>query len=75
MEFWILDDSLKISIDYACEDSDLKDNICISVHESCPDDEKIFIADETNIFITAVEAQQLADALMRAVNQSTAPNG
>jgi hypothetical protein len=72
MEFWLLDDSLRVSIRYACEDSDLKDNICISIHESCPDEEKLFIADETNIFIPAAEAQQLANALMRAVTESKA---
>ena len=74
MEFWLLDDSLRIRIRYACEDSDLSDNICISIMESCPDQEKLFIADETNIFISATEAEQLAGALLAAVQHSRMNN-
>lgn len=70
MELWLLDDSLRIRIRYACEDSDFSDNICISIMESCPDQEKLFIADETNIFISAAEAEQMAGALLVAVQQS-----
>ncbi|MEM5775419.1 MAG: hypothetical protein AAGU05_10490 [Anaerolineaceae bacterium] len=70
MEFWILDDTLRVSIKYEKQDGDLSDNLSLSIYESCPDDEKLFIADETNIFLTREEAALLANALLNAVKHS-----
>ena len=68
MTIWLLDDTLRVNIFYERADSDLRDNICLSISESCPLEEKLFIADETNIFLTEKEAHQLAEALIVAVN-------
>lgn len=70
MELWLLDDSLRIKIFYEETDEDLEDNVCISIFESCPDEERILINDETNIYLTAEEACQLAEALMAAAGKS-----
>jgi hypothetical protein len=70
--FWILDDTLRVSIRYEHLDSDLRDNVKISIYESCPEDEKLFLADETNIFLTADEAQKIADALLTAIHNKRA---
>ena len=70
MELWLLDDSLRIKIFYEDTDEDLEDNVCISIFESCPDEERIFINDETNIYLTPEEACQLAEALMAAAGKS-----
>ena len=70
MEFWILDDTLRVSIQYENQDRDLEDNICLSIYESCLEEEKLFIADETNIYLTAAEAAMIAEALLQAVQQS-----
>ena len=70
MDIWILDDSLRISIYYEEEDCRFKDNICISVYESCPDNEKIMIADETNLFLTPEQAQTLSEAFRTAAIHS-----
>lgn len=70
MEFWILDDTLRVSIKYEKQDGDLSDNLSLSIFESCPEDEKLFIADETNIYLTKEEATLLANALLRAVKHS-----
>lgn len=69
-EFWVLDDTLRLSIKYENQDRDLQDNVCLSIYESCPEDEKLFIADETNIYLTTAEAAMVAEALLTAVQKS-----
>ncbi len=70
MDFWILDDTLRVSVKYEKQDGDLKDNVSLSIYESCPEDEKLFIADETNMYLTKEEAILLANALLNAVRHS-----
>jgi hypothetical protein len=66
----LLDESLQVEIFYSCEDADLEDNICLKITESCPEEEKIFRHDESNMFLTCAQAQALANALLRAVEKS-----
>lgn len=68
----LLDDSLQVEIQYECADSDLEDNICVRITESCPDEEKVFRHDESNLFLTNDQASALANALLKAVEISTA---
>jgi len=66
----LLDESLRVQIFYEGQDAEFKDNICISFQEDCPEEEKIFKVDETNIYLTPEQAQELADALNTAAAQS-----
>ncbi len=66
----LLDGSLTIEIYYSQEDCDFEDNICLSFVEDCPDEEKVFYSDETNLLITREQALQLAEALLKAVKAS-----
>lgn len=66
----LLDNTLQVEVWYACEDKDLADNICIKISESCPEDEKVFIHDESHLYVTKEQAQALADALLRAIEKS-----
>jgi hypothetical protein len=66
----LLDNTLQIEVRYACEDHDLEDNICIKISETCPENEKIFIHDESHLYITSEQAHALADALLSAVMKS-----
>jgi hypothetical protein len=70
MPIYLLDDSLAVDIYYECDDSEFEDNICISFYEDCPDSEKIFRAGQTNIYLTSQQAQQLAEALVKAIKTS-----
>jgi len=70
MTFHLLDDSLQIDIFYECEDEDLEDNICISIIERCPPDERLLQAGETHIYLTPGEARSLGEALLAAANHS-----
>ena len=70
MAIYILDKSIRIEIFFDEGDSDYKDNICVSIDEECPEDERLFRADETNIYITPEEACALAKALMAAARCS-----
>ncbi len=66
----LLDGSLKVQIFYEEPDASFEDNVCISFLEDCPEDEKIFKAGETNIFLTPEQAAQLAEALSKAAAES-----
>lgn len=66
----LLDESLRVQVFFDEPDCDYKDNICISFLEVCPEDEKVFIHDETNIFLTPDQAEKLATELLEAAKQS-----
>jgi len=66
----LLDGSLKVQVFYEEPDATFEDNVCISFLEDCPEDEKIFKANETNIFLTPGQAAQLAEALSKAAAES-----
>jgi hypothetical protein len=70
MTITLLDGSLKMDVFYDCKDSQFDDHICIKVVEECPEDEKIFFAGETNIYLTAEQARQIAKDLLHAIEQS-----
>jgi hypothetical protein len=66
----LLDDSLLVKVFYERTDSDFDDDICIRFQEDCPEDEKLFKAGETNIFLTPDQANQFALLLIEAAKQS-----
>ena len=66
----LLDESLQIEIYFENADSDLEDNICMKIVESCPEEEKVFRHDESHLYLTHEQAQLLADALLKAVEKS-----
>ena len=70
MAIFLLDDTLQIEVHYESEDEDLRDNICLRILENCPDEERLFRAEETNIFLTARQARDLATALLNAAEHS-----
>lgn len=77
MSISILDKSLVIDIYYDESDSEFDDDICIRFKEDCPEDEKIFENDITNIYITPEQACLLQLALQRAIkkHQTTCQEG
>ena len=70
MSLNILDDTLNIDVFYEDFDSAFCDNVCIRFWESCPDEERIFIHEETNIFLTTDQARSLALLLLEAAHKS-----
>lgn len=75
MPISLLDNSLKVDIYYDHEDCQFDDNICVSFVEDCPEEEKIFQAGETNIYLTPEQARQLAQALLAAASESCQDDG
>lgn len=67
MAIRLLEDSLTVEIFFEESDHEFDDDICISFYEDCPEDEKIFKADETNIFLTPDQTCLLILALERAL--------
>jgi hypothetical protein len=70
MTISVLDNSLLLDIYYEESDCEFDDNICVSFVEECPDEEKILIHDETNIYLTVKQARELAEALQAAASAS-----
>ena len=63
----LLDDSLQVEVFYEPDDRGYEDNICLKFVESCKEEEKVFIHDETHLFLTREQVQELADALTKAI--------
>jgi hypothetical protein len=70
MEINLLDNSLKIEVFFDQQDENFKDNICLRIKENCPDEERVFRAEESNLYLTPQQACQLADSLIKAANCS-----
>ncbi len=71
MAIVLLNGSLKIGIFFDKKDREYEDNICVCVNEYGPEDEKILYAGETNIFINAEQARELAEMLTTAADHSS----
>jgi hypothetical protein len=71
MSITLLDGTLQVGIFFEKKDNEFEDNICICFKEDCPEDEKIFYAGETNIYVTPDQARQLAKQLTQAADQSS----
>ena len=70
MAIYLLDNSLKVDVFFDPTDSEFEDNICISFVEECPEDEKLFLAGESNIYLTPEQACLFAEAITKAVKDS-----
>jgi hypothetical protein len=63
----LLDGSLKLTIYYEESDREFDDDICLCFIEDCPEDEKVFKADEVSIYVTPEEAALIILDLNRAL--------
>jgi hypothetical protein len=70
MAIFLLDDTLKVEVFYEPSDRDFDDDICLSITETCPDEERLFRADETNMYLTPEQARRLGLALLNAAEKS-----
>jgi len=66
----LLDDTLSVEVYYDQSDCEYEDNICVSILEDCPDEEKVFRAGQTNLYLTRDQARQLGQALLSAAEES-----
>jgi hypothetical protein len=70
MKILLLDKTLVLDVYYEKSDSEFDDNVCICFTEPCDDEERLFRACETDIYLTADEARQLAHALIDVAQES-----
>lgn len=70
MTVYLLDDSLKVDVYFDESDREYEDNICLSVFEDCPEEEKLFRVGQTNLYLTCEQARQLGEALLKAAASS-----
>ncbi len=70
MLLMLVDDSLQLSVEYDADQQDYEDTVCLTFVEHCPKAECIFKADETRIFLTPDQAEQLALALQQVATES-----
>ena len=67
----LLDESLQVEIFFESDDCGYEDNICLKITESCPDEEKVFLHDESHLYLTPAQAQELVNALDQAIKLSS----
>lgn len=67
---YLLDDSLSVEVFFEDQDCKFDDCICVHIFESCPPDEKVFKADEIDLYITPEQARQLGEMLLAAAESS-----
>ena len=72
MELLLLDNSLRLRVFFEELDCDFNDNICLSIEEDCPQNEKIYIHDQNHIYVTPEQAEALSSALTKAARLSRA---
>ena len=70
MKIELLGGCLMVDIFFEVTDTEFDDNVCLRFTEPCSPDERLFKADETNIFLTAVEARQVAHTLLKIAEES-----
>lgn len=70
----LLDESLQVEVFFESDDCGYEDNICLKVTESCPEVEKVFVHDESHLYLTPSQAQSLVDALAQAIKLSSFSN-
>jgi hypothetical protein len=70
MKIHLLDESLQVEIFYEKADQSYADNICMQITEECPEDERLFRAHQTCLYLTPQQACQLAAALTKAAKCS-----
>jgi hypothetical protein len=70
MPIYLIDDTLSVEVYYDQTDCEYQDNICFSILEDCPDEEKVFRAGHTHLYLTREQAQQLGWALLKAAEES-----
>ena len=71
MPIYLIDDTLKVEVFYEPSDRQFDDDICLCIEESCPEEEKLFRADEVHIYLTPRQARQLGLALVQAATMSS----
>jgi hypothetical protein len=63
----LLDGSLKLNIYFEESDREFEDDICLCFVEDCPEDEKLFKADEVSIYATPEQVALMILELNRAL--------
>lgn len=66
----LMNGCMKIDVRFEHSDSEYDDNVCLHFTEPCHDDERVFRAAETNLYLTAGEARKLANALLSVAEDS-----
>jgi hypothetical protein len=69
-EILLLDETLRVIVYYEAEDKSFEDNVCLCIEEDCPEEERVFRAQITSLYLTRDQARRLAEALLKAVERS-----
>jgi hypothetical protein len=70
MDILLLDETIRVKVYFEPSDADFSDNICMCFEEACPEEEKIFRAAKTHVYLTREQARMLALALYQAADRS-----
>ena len=65
----ILDDTLTFEAFIDHEDSGFEDDVCLRFTETCPEEEKVFYAGESNLYVTRQQARQIVGEILKALGE------
>ncbi len=74
-EILLLDETLRVMVFYEAEDKIFDDNLCLCIEEDCPEEERLFREQITNLYLTRDQARRLAAALLKAAEHSWEDTG
>ncbi len=65
----ILDNTLTFEAFIDHEDAGFEDDVCLRFTETCPEEEKVFYAGESNLYVTREQARQIAKEILKALGE------
>jgi len=69
-EILLVDETLRVVVFYDTADKGFEDNVCLCIAEDCPEEERLFREEVTNLYLTRDQARRVAEALLKAVEHS-----
>ena len=65
----ILDNTLTFEAFIDHEDAGFEDDVCLRFTETCPEEEKVFYAGESNLYVTREQARQIAEEILKSLGE------
>lgn len=64
----ILDNTITFEAFVDNDDAEFEDDVCLRFTETCPEEEKVFYAGESNLYVTREQARKIALEILKALD-------
>lgn len=69
MAVTFMENTLKFEAFIDREDPTAEDNVCLRFTEDCPEEEKVFYAGESTLYLTREQARGIAEEILRVLKE------